>query len=253
MPDGVHFSMPIVVMKRIAACAFASGIASMGLAGSAAAHPHVFADARLEVVVAHGRENAHHGRTERHFARFGGAISPDALKRIATFGEIIAGERVRVRVDFEVEARELRHDEGVVEPGQKRLVFGRGQRVFIDEPGFDFEPAGEAFRIGEAALVEPALQGFRFIAQAPSSVPTVFLPAPALVRTAYRIPLVPEPRTEGEAAQSKPLRRYAIDADHNTRIGCVRGRTGLTRVGATHIVWSELFEKGRARLVALPR
>lgn len=105
--------------------------------------------------------------------------------------------------------------------------------------------AGTVYDLDGAAL--------RFIAQAPSSVPTVFLPAPALVRTAYRIPLVPEPRTEGEAAQSKPLRRYAIDADHNTRIGCVRGRTGLTRVGATHIVWNEVFEKGRARLVALPR
>lgn len=105
--------------------------------------------------------------------------------------------------------------------------------------------AGTVYDLDGAAL--------RFIAQAPSSVPTVFLPAPGLSRTTYRIPLVPQPLAAGETAQTKPLRRYAIDADHNTRIGCVRGRTGLTRVGATHIVWDEVYEKGRARLVALPR
>ena len=80
----------------------------------------------------------------------GVAVVPQIAEHRFGAGEGVAAHGYGRAVELHVEARELRHHQGMIEPSEKTFVHGMGKIIVVEKPGLDLEAENVAL------VLEPA-------------------------------------------------------------------------------------------------
>ena len=119
------------------------------------------------------------------------AAAPDIDKSVMRLRQRLAGERQRRAIKFQIEARQLRHHQRIVERRQQ-LRINRGREVIvIDDPGLDLEP-DHMIRLRKTVRLKKTAHMRGLMRQTPGELRPVFAGEPCRADFLAHEPLIPD-------------------------------------------------------------